>query len=122
MVARADSLVITDPKQAITLLETALPLLQDSEQISIIAHRDLGIAKLCVEEPDSSRACFNYVLRLLAQRTDVFEEITCHVNLGQIEARLGNMNAGGRQHRVILLVPTPPSRISAIHISGRLSF
>ncbi len=93
MVARADSLAITDPKQAITLLETALPLLQDSEQILIIAHRDLGIAKLCVEELDSSRACFNYVLRLLAQRSDVFEEITCHVNLGQIEARLGNMNA-----------------------------
>jgi tetratricopeptide (TPR) repeat protein len=97
LLAQGDRLLLFDPKQAMAMLETSMPLLGDFAPGLIVANRDLGLIRLRLEEFDAARAYFERALQLIAQSPDIFEEIICRLNLGVAEAGCQNVQAAYEQ-------------------------
>lgn len=104
LLAQADRLVIFDPTRAAALLETSLPLLGDFAQGLIAANRNLGLARLALEEFDVARACFDRALQLLAHSPDKYEEVICRMNLGLAEASRRNIRAAYEQFARVIQI------------------
>jgi hypothetical protein len=100
--SRAEHLLWDDPNKAATLIEETIPSLEAFAQLLIAAHRDLGIARMLLHQFDLARACFNHAMKLLERSPDVFEEITCRLNLGEIEGISGNMPAAYSQFSALI--------------------
>ena len=100
--SRAEHLLWDDPIKAATLIEETIPSLEAFAQLLIAAHRDLGIARMLLHQFDLARACFNHAMKLLERSPDVFEEITCRLNLGEIEGISGNMPAAYSQFSALI--------------------
>jgi CHAT domain-containing protein len=87
--ARADSLLLIDPKQAIDILLAALPLLEDEGPPLIVVHRTLGIAHFSLGDIAQARFSFSHVLELTKTYPMVEEEIVSRFYLGLIEMGSG---------------------------------
>lgn len=102
LVARAEHLLMTDPKQATVILENCLELLGNFNPALITTNHTLGIAHQLIKEYEPARRAFQRALTLLSQAPDIAEEIICRLNLGLTEARDGNMPAAYKQFRRVV--------------------
>jgi tetratricopeptide (TPR) repeat protein len=119
--SRAEHLLWDDPNKAATLLEETIPSLEAFAQVLIVAQRDLGIARMLLHQFELARACFNHNLKLLEKSPDVFEEITCRLNLGEIEGVSGNMPAAYSQFSALIQLKEA-QRASLSNQEARASF
>jgi len=91
--ARADALLMIDPKQAIETLRASLSVLEDSGTATLEIHRDLAVAYYILGETAQARSSFNRVLELTAQTPSIEDEINAHYFLGLIEIHSGALEA-----------------------------
>jgi CHAT domain-containing protein/tetratricopeptide (TPR) repeat protein len=100
--ARSDALLAADPKQAIEILCAVLPVVEDWGPVSLVTHRNLGLAYYALGDTVQARASFNLVLELAAQYPSLEDEVVAHFHLGLIEMHSGASEAAYDQFSAVV--------------------